>query len=157
IDGILIHSDPDAGKSFAEQPPVPVIQLLCDYEAKPEEPGDNGPNYVLWEVAGAAHQDFWVGYHQEIGEGPRTAADAPQQPGSADEDLHQPAGNYGEQIHPLLATCVLAGAAFPMRYAVDAALFHLNRWVAGSPPPASGPRYEFDSTGMLARDTFGNA
>ncbi len=156
LDAILIHSDPDAGKSFAEPVPVPVLQLLSDFEALPEEPGSN-ENYVLWEIAGSAHQDFWVGYHQEVGQGPRVLLHAPQQPGSADADLHLVAGNYGEQLHPLHATCILAGTAFPMRYAVNAALHHLDRWARTGARPPQGPRYEFDASGMLARDGFGNA
>jgi len=37
IDGILIHGDVGSGKAFSELP-VPVIQLLSDFEAVPEAP-----------------------------------------------------------------------------------------------------------------------
>jgi hypothetical protein len=158
IDGFLIHSSTggDADKTFDAPPLAPVLHLLSDFEATPGEPNVT-QNYRLWEIAGAAHQDFWVGYHQEVGAGPRVLADAPQQPASADEDLHAAAGNYGEQIHPLLGACVLAGAAFPMRYAVAAAVHHLDRWVKTGALPPAAPRYEFDGSGQLARDANSNA
>jgi hypothetical protein len=59
LDGILIHGDVGSGKLFAELP-VPVVQLLSDYEAEPEEPAPADPaNYRLWEIAGTAHTDHW--------------------------------------------------------------------------------------------------
>ena len=115
-------------------------------------------NYTLWEIAGTAHSDFYIGYHQVYGQGPRAGASAPKQPGSADADLHVVAGNYGEQIHPNQATCVVAGATMPMRYAASAAVSYLDRWVRigdGGRPPA-GPRYQF-SGGQLALDQYQNA
>jgi hypothetical protein len=158
IDGFLIHSSTggDADKTFDAPPQAPVLHLLSDWEATPGEPNVT-QNYRLWEIAGAAHQDFWVGYHQEVGAGPRTLLSAPQQPASADEDLHAVAGNYGEQYHPLLGACILAGAAFPMRYAVAAAIHHLDRWVKTGALPPAGPRYQFDGSGQLARDADFNA
>jgi hypothetical protein len=158
IDGFLIHSSTggDADKTFDAAPQAPVLHLLSDFEATPGEPNVTH-NYRLWEIAGAAHQDFWVGYHQVVGQGPRVLADLPQQPASADDDLHVTAGNYGEQIHPLLAVCIVAGAAFPMRYAVSAAIHHLDRWVKTGVLPPAGPRYQFDGSGQLARDGNFNA
>lgn len=158
IDGFLIHSSTGglADKTFEAAPLDPVLHLLTDYEATPGEPNVT-QNYRLWEIAGAAHQDFWVGYHQEAGAGPRVLTSAPQQPASADEELHETAGNYGEQYHPMLGTCILAGAAFPTRYAISAAIHHLDGWVKTGGLPPTGPRYEFDGSGRLARDQYGNA
>jgi hypothetical protein len=153
IDGFLIHGG--GSKTWPAPPSVPILHLLSDQEAAPAEPNQNGNNYRMWEIAGAAHSDFWIGYHQEAGQGPRFAG-GPKQPASADEDLHPTAGNYGEIPHPMQATCVLAGATFPMRYAVSAALYHLERWIQGGPVPPASPRYEF-SGGKLARDEYGNA
>ncbi len=155
IDGFLIHADLGAGKDFGPAPPAPVLQLLSDAEAEPEAPSAVG-NYVLWEVAGAAHQDLWVGYHQELGQSRRVLAQQPQAPMSEDDALHALAGNYGEQPDPGLGACVAAGAAFPMRFAVAAAIHHLNLWVRGGPLPPQPPRYEF-SAGGLATDELGNA
>lgn len=158
IDGFLIHSSTggDADKTFDAPPQAPVLHLLSDFEASPGEP-NVAQNYRLWEIAGAAHQDFWVGYHQEVGAGPRVLANAPRQPAAADDDLHATAGNYGEQLHPMLGTCILAGAAFPMRFAVAAAVHHLDRWVKTGVLPPAGARYQFDGSGRLARDANSNA
>jgi hypothetical protein len=158
LDGILIHGDVGEGKAFTELP-VPVLHLLSDYEAAPEEPSPADPDmYRLWEIAGTAHTDQWVGAHQVEGQGPRTLADVARAPASADAELHQSVGNYGEQLTPYDGACIVGGASFPMRYAVNAALDYLNRWDGGdkNAPPA-GPRYEFDSSGKLARDDYYNA
>ncbi len=155
IDGFLIHADYGAGKDFGAAPLAPVLHLLSDAEAEPEAPSARD-NYVLWEVAGAAHQDLWVGYHQEIGQSRRVLAHQSQAPMSEDDALHELAGNYGEQPDPGLAGCIAAGAAFPMRYAVAAAIDHLNRWLREGLAPPQPPRYQF-SGGVLARDELGNA
>jgi hypothetical protein len=154
IDGLLIHSS--IGRVFRDNPPVPVMHLLSDFEALPEGP-PSLENLVLWEVAGSAHQDFHVGYQQVFGQGPRAAASLPQRPASAYFELLNIAGNYGEQPNPLHAACLLAGASFPMRYSVNAAFDALQRWIREGRRPPQPPRYAFDASGTLARDTFGNA
>ena len=152
IDGFLIHG---GGSRIWNPPPaVPVLHLEADTEANATQNPNTTTNYRLWEIAGASHSDFWLGYHQVVGQGPRFAG-GPQQPASADKDLHTIAGNYGEQPHPLDATCILAGATFPMRYAASAAIHHLNRWVRFGEAPSSGPRFAFSGT-SLAQDQFGN-
>lgn len=157
IDGILIHGDVGSGKAFAELP-VPVLQLLSDYEADPEEPAPADPDhYRLWEIAGTAHTDQYVGLHQIEGQGPRTLASAPRRPASADAELHVSVGNYGEQVTPFDGVCTAAGASFPMRYAVNAALDYLNRWNGKAHAPPVGPRFAFDDAGALARDDYYNA
>lgn len=155
IDGFLIHGDIGAGKDFGTRPAAPVLHLLSDAEADPEEPSASD-NYRLWEVAGSAHQDLWVGYHQELGQSRRVAGGL-QQSVSDDDDLHLLAGNYGEQPDPGMEVCIAAGAAFPMRFAVAAGLDHLNRWIRGGTPPPQPPRYSFTATGTLASDELGNA
>jgi hypothetical protein len=154
VDGVLIHGG--GSKRFAKPPPVPVLHLLSDLEADPERPNTT-TNYRLWEVAGTAHSDFWIGYAQVFGQGPRAMLHAEKQPAKASKDLDLVAGNYGGEPHPMQATCIVAGAQFPMRYAVNAALTHLNRWARGGASPKNGPRFTFDDTGMLARDANRNA
>jgi hypothetical protein len=153
IDGFLIHSG--GGRTYDPPPAVPVIQLFSEAEVSPEPPSDVA-NYRAWEIAGAAHQNFWVGYHQVLGQGPRVLVDLPQQPASADEDMHQVTANYGEQIDPLQLICIVAGSQFPTRYLVSAALHHLNRWIIDGTLPPAGERFQFDGSGQLARDEFGN-
>jgi hypothetical protein len=153
IDGFLIHGG--GSKTWNPPPPVPVLQLFSDREADPASPNTD-QNYRLWEVAGTAHSDFWLGYNQVFGEGPRVLTDAPQQPTSADDDLSVTAGNYGEIVHPMDSACVLAGATMPMRYAVSTAIHDLNIWMRGGAAPANGPRYQFDASGQLAKDQYQN-
>ncbi len=156
IDGFLIHADIGAGKDFGTAPAAPVLHLLSDAEAQPEEPTATG-NYVLWEVAGSAHQDLWVGYHQELGQARRVVAHLPKMSLAQDDQLHQLAGNYGEMLEPGLNVCVAAGAAFPMRFAVAAAIHHLDRWLRDGLMPPQPPRYRFTEGGSLATDDLGNA
>lgn len=153
IDAFLIQAE--GSKIYDAAPAAPVIHLLGEREATPEEP-TVWPTYRLWEVAGSAHQDLWIGRQQIEGQAPRTAG-APKQPRSALEALWQSAGNYGEQIDPRTTVCIVNGAAFPTRYVVDAALFNLDRWVRTGTPPPDGDRFEFDGTGQQARDDLGNA
>lgn len=151
IDGFLIHGG--GSKQYATPPAAPVLHLFSDAEASPDNP-NTSTNYRLWEIAGASHSDFYIGYHQVVGQGPRFFG-APKRPASADTQLHQVAGNYGEQPHPLHAACILAGGSFPMRYAASAALHHLNEWVKTGVAPANGPRFLFNGS-TLAKDRFGN-
>lgn len=156
IDAFLVHADGSGEKQYPADPVVPVIQLLSEREATPDAPNVSR-NYRLWEIAGAAHQDFWIGVHQVQGQGPRAALSAPQQPGEADAALHATAGNYGEQYDPGQLVCIVEGTQFPLRYAVMAAIHYLDRWVRSGTPPPQGPRYQFDEGGALARDADGNA
>lgn len=155
IDAFLIHSDGDGDKQYPADPAVPTIQLFSEREASPDAPNVHR-NYRLWEVAGAAHQDFWVGYHQVEGQALRVVANAPQRPGSADADLHVAAGNYGEQYDPGQLICIVQGTQFPLRYVVMAAIHDLDRWLKTGVAPPEAPRYQFDGE-QLARDADANA
>jgi hypothetical protein len=154
VDGFLIHGG--GSKTYTTPPTVPVLHLLSDEEAAPDAPNTT-QNYRLWEIAGTAHSDFWLGYHQVFGSGPRVLADAPKKPASADDELDVTAGNYGEVVHPMQGTCIIAGATMPMRYAVSTAIHRLDGWVRTGSGPANGPRFRFDATGNLAKDEHQNA
>lgn len=154
IDGFLVHSG--FSSTYAEPPQVPVIQLYSDYEADARSP--NGlNNYRGWDIAGAAHQNAWVGLHQMVGQGGRAVASAPKLPPSADTALHALAGQYGEQNNPAQYACIVAGTQFPMRYAVAAAIHHLDRWLRTGQPAPEGPRFQLDADGALMKDADGNA
>jgi hypothetical protein len=148
IDGFLIHGG--SSKVYERPPVVPVFHLLSELEADPQPPSTS-TNYALWEVAGAAHSDFWTGYHQILGQGPYSQLHVAKREHANDERMHRIAGNYGETVHPMHGVCVAAGASFPMRYAVGAALHHLDRWVSDGVRPPTAPRFRFDG-GALARD-----
>lgn len=156
IDAFLVHADGSGEKSYPADPVVPTIQLLSEREATPDAPNVS-TNYRLWEIAGAAHQDFWIGAHQVNGQGPRTVANLGQQAPSADDDLHASAGGYGEQYDPRQGVCIVEGTQFPLRYSVMAAIHYLDRWIKTGVPPPQGARFEFDSSGALVRDQYSNA
>ncbi len=155
IDAFLIHADGSGEKTYPADPAAPTIQLLSEREATPEAPNVSG-NYRLWEIAGAAHQDFWIGVHQVQGQSVR-AVSGLRQAGSADDALHVQAGNYGEQYDPGQFICIVEGTQFPLRYAVMRAIDALDRWLRDGTAPPQGPRFAFDDSGTLARDADGNA
>lgn len=153
IDGFLIHGGGE--KIYTKPLTTKVVHLLSDLEADPSPPNPGEPNYRLWEVGATAHSDMFIGYQSVAGHGPRTLADAPQLDPAGFKAIIERAGNYGEQIDPLLATCTVAGATMPMHYAASAALYSLDRWVRGGAAPANGPRFEFAGN-LLATDDVGN-
>jgi hypothetical protein len=152
IDGFLIHGG--GRKTFPAPLTTKVLHLLSDNEANPEEPSAD-PNYRLWEIAGTAHSDYFIGYQSVFGLGARTTADAPQKTRAQFDQIMLKAGNYGEIVTPYLATCVLAGSTMPMHYAASSALFQLDRWAKTGVAPKMGPRFEF-TAGALAQDQYGN-
>jgi len=157
IDGILVHGNVPGDKSFGSDAPVPVLHLLSDYEAQDDgvDPDTVGKNYRLWEIAGASHADFFIGYQSEFGHGPRVLTGAPKQTADQFADTIKAAGNYGEVIHPLMGVCIAAGSTMPMHYADSAAIHQLNDWVANGVAPRNGPRFAF-AGGTLAKDQYGN-
>jgi hypothetical protein len=157
IDGVLVHGNVPGEKTVAAAAPVPVLQLLSDFEAVDDgvDPAALGPNHRLWEIAGASHADYFIGYQSEFGHGPRVLAAAPKISETAFHDLIRAAGNYGEVVSPLMAVCTAAGATMPMHYAASTAIHQLNRWVSTGTAPASGPRFQFTG-GSLAADEHGN-
>ncbi len=155
IDAFLVHADGSGEKQYPADPVVPMIQLLSEREASPDAPNVTR-NYRLWEIAGAAHQDFWIGVHQVLGQSLRAEAHL-QRAGTADADFHDYAGNYGVHYDPGQYICIVEGTQFPLRYSVMAAIYHLDRWLRTGDAPPQGERYQFDESGNLARDEHGNA
>jgi len=148
IDAILAQAG--GSKQYDEAPALPVIHLLGEREGTPSDPTP-WPTYRLWEVAGSAHQDSWVGRQQTEGMSLRLLG--MQQSRAQAEALWASAGNYGEQVDPRAGICVVNGALFPTRYASNAALATLDRWVRDGTPAPQPDRYTFDG-GSLDRDTF---
>jgi hypothetical protein len=140
-------------KTFPEPLDVPVLNLLSDREAEPEKPTKD-KNYRLWEVAATAHSDFFIGVQSVDGNGQRVA-DQPAADRARYAEIIEHAGNYGQIVDPLQATCTLAGATMPMHYATSTALHQLNRWIRTGDRPARTPRYRFDGD-ALAKDEHGN-
>ena len=151
IDGFLIHGGGE--KTFDVKLDVPVLHLLSDREADPSPPTKDR-NYRLWEVAGAAHSDYFIGVQQVMGQGPRVAGRRPKSKAGY-RRLIDDAGNYGQVVAPLQAVCTVAGATMPNHYVVSTALHQLNTWVRTGRRPAVTPRYRF-AGGELARDADRN-
>lgn len=156
IDGYLVHGDVFAAKPFDNPLPVKVLHLLSDLEALDDgfDPATADPNYRLWEIAGTAHADLFVGHQSIAGYGQRVLG-LPKQNKAQYDSVILTAGNYGEVLNPELAVCIAAGATMPMHYAASTAIHQLAEWVRGNKPPRSGPRFAF-SGGALAKDQHGN-
>lgn len=152
IDGFLIHGG--GSKTFPKALTTKVVHLLSDNEAKVDAPTKDR-NYRLWEVAGTAHSDYWIGYQSVFGSGPRVAGQQPANKAAYDA-LLDAAGTYGEKAaDPFYPTCVLAGSTMPMHYATSTAIHQLARWVTGGPAPINTPRFQFNGTAR-ATDAHGN-
>lgn len=152
IDGFLIQANGD--KVYDTDPAAKVMHVLGEREGTPQEP-TVWPNYRLWEIAGAAHADSWIGRQQTEGASTRLFG-AGRQSAEQAQVLWQSAGNMGEMPDPRESVCIVNGALFPTRFAVNAALDHLDRWVREGIAPPSAPRYEFDGA-AVARDGDRNA
>ncbi|HEX9683660.1 MAG TPA: alpha/beta hydrolase domain-containing protein [Acidimicrobiales bacterium] len=174
IDAIIVHGSAAGAKlplaQAARDRGVPVLHLLSDAEANDGEDqeqmaalldgeGTEDSHYRLWEIAGTAHADFWIGYQSIVGSSARVLADQPPLSESEYEQVIRDAGNYGAEPHPLYAVCIAAGATMPTRYATNTAVRQVADWARPDGlAPAHTPRFEFDPiTGRLARDDDGNA
>ena len=98
IDGFLVQAE-GSRVDFAAPPASPVLNLRGDREAFAADPTPHD-TYRLWEIAGASHQDLWIGRFQVEAQAPRVAA-RPSRTPSAMRELFASAGNYGEQVDPV--------------------------------------------------------
>lgn len=155
IDGFLIHGGL-AGLDYEPRLEVPVMQLNSDWAESTGE-ADDDPLYRLWDVAGSAHAGLFIGYQQVFGSGPRVAG-LPAMDEQGYRDTIEAAGDYGQMaFNPLYPACTVAGASFPMRYAVNTALRELDEWIRTGRAPRPAPRFEFEADGVTpARDADGN-
>ncbi len=155
IDGFLVHGGL-AGLDYEPRLQVPVLQLNSDWAESTGE-ADDDPLYRLWDVAGSAHAGLFIGYQQVFGSGPRVAG-LPAMDEQGYRDTIEAAGDYGQMaFNPLYPACTVAGASFPMRYAVNTALRELDEWIRTGRAPRPAPRFEFEADGVTpARDADGN-
>lgn len=155
IDGFLVHGGL-AGLDYEPRLRVPVLQLNSDWAESTGE-ADDDPLYRLWDVAGSAHAGLFIGYQQVFGSGPRVAG-LPAMDEQGYRDTIEAAGDYGQMaFNPLYPACTVAGASFPMRYAVNTALRELDEWIRTGRAPRPAPRFEFEADGETpARDADGN-
>ena len=141
---------------------TPVIAYMSDAEISSAVP-EPSPWLRVWHVAGTAHNGTWYAHYlaDEI------ARDYGVDQGGVFDETRS--GEYGQELNPLMAPPGLIpstagcpnqnGAEMPDRYAISAALHHLDRWARD---PAYGthvpqpPLAEFDGDGNVVRDQYGN-
>jgi LPXTG-motif cell wall-anchored protein len=141
VDGYML----DSGNTPTVKPDVPVLENAVEGDLVLFGPKTKtaGPNYRLWQTAGASHVDYW---ELQQGRGIQT--------GLVTWD-EKTAGQYGERGVPP-GTCNTVSDMFPTHYVWDAALVALNRWVRTGAAPAASPLIKLDSNGQPVRDTYGN-
>jgi hypothetical protein len=139
IDGLL--SDADLGATISCTPRVPVIQLWSEESSHPVA-STEGDNLRVWMVPGASHIDRWsLQYVVAI-----LSNNLGIPPGRSSDDFHQYAGRYGEEglvAGATSAVCAPDGNEYPRRYAVDAAIEALARWVDAGVPAPTVPSVSF--------------
>jgi hypothetical protein len=161
-DGFLVHSRFGGGSRLSQSPqadiPVPTPAPIRDdlnepvivVEAEGDVIGSNlaarqpdTPKFREWEIAGASHAD---GYTVAVGH---------TDPGDGSGATRM----LGQLQHPINAGCGLPINAGGHHWALQAAFFHLERWVRTGTPPPTAPPLEAVSTNpvVLARDAHGNA
>ncbi|NEC90934.1 hypothetical protein G3I71_35200 [Streptomyces sp. SID12501] len=162
-DGFLVHSRRDIGAPLSQAPqanvptpavvrfrtdldaPVLVVQAENDVLALGSLAArqDDTPRLRLWEVAGTAHADAYIGL-------------------GAGDDGSGTAGLQG--LNLMLSPPTRTGCASPINtgqahYVLDTAQYALNRWVTTGIPPAKAPRLQVDTSGpapAFVLDAHGN-
>jgi hypothetical protein len=112
----------------------PVLWINTESDAAHTRTTPDGPEYRLWELAGASHVDFDLWEY--------------------DEALK--ARDFGWK--PAMPNCTYRPfSRIHTRYALDAGIADLTTWMKTNTPPPSQPPLEYDAQGNLVRDTYGNA
>lgn len=123
--------------------PVLTFQTETDLLALGYLPArqEDSKNFRLWEVAGTAHADAYTGglAFSDVGDG------------NAERTLLDPAQATGGPLN-----CSQPVNSAPAFAVLNAALFHLERWVRDGTPPPRAPRLAA-SGNELVRDEHGNA
>jgi hypothetical protein len=148
IDAALI--DGDGGRiPFACRPRVPVIKLWSEESATPVR-STSGPDYRIWMIPGAPHEDSWQTKYEEAWTNYNNAGLQPSLP--TNSAMQDDAGNYGQQGLPGAAgsvTCLPSGDAYPRRYVDDAAVQALKNWAISGTPAPSFPSVVFAAPGPI--------
>ena len=112
----------------------PVLWINTETDAARTRVTPDGPEYRLWELAGATHVDLHLWDYFAAMQG-RDFGVAPQMPNCAYRPFSR----------------------IPTRYALDAAIAALTTWINTHRPPPSQPSLQYDDQGNLVRDGYGNA
>jgi Alpha/beta hydrolase domain len=152
VDGYLIWDlstgTPEVGAKVGDDSPAdaqtipsptgdggpPVLWINTETDAAKTHTTPDGPEYRLWELAGATHVDFYLwNYYAALQA--RDLGGAPQLPNC--------------DYRPF--------SRIPTRYALDAGIADLTTWITTNKPPPSQPSLRYDSQGNVVRDDYGNA
>jgi hypothetical protein len=112
----------------------PVLWINTETDAARTRRTPDGPEYRLWELAGATHVDvhLWDYYAALQGR------------------------DFG--VEPQMPNCTYRPfSRIPTRYALDAAIADLTTWITTHNPPPSQPPLQYDAQGNVVRDGYGNA
>jgi hypothetical protein len=154
-DGFLVHSRGGGSAALSQAPqadsptpqvvyfrpdlgvPVLATETETDLMALGYLPDqqDDAPGFRLWEMAGTAHADNYIG---TLGAGDNGSGAAGLQ--ELDSMLNPPAGTPG-------FTCAAPINTGEEHYVLDAAQQALNRWVTAGIPPATAPRLQVNTSG----------
>jgi hypothetical protein len=157
FDGFLIDRGVDGVgmPPFKADPRVPTIFTLSENEAEPDQAAP-GKLARVWQVAGASHIDEWLDSY----DGRNLVRDeSGTEPAPWDEAAAGQWGEYGEGNGQCGLSREQTGGAnqFASRYARDAALHQLHRWIRTGRPAAQPPLMTFDESGAaIVRDEAGN-
>lgn len=161
-DGYIVHSRGSGSSALAQAPLVPIdtpdapriredINVpVMTFETETDVTAlgyksarqDDRENFVLWEVAGTAHADFYTiisGRSDALGE-PQFAAvvEANEVPG--------------------VLECGLPVNSGPMHYVFNTAIRAMDRWIRGGEPPPVAPRLDLNNDDSdFLRDANGNS
>lgn len=144
FDGFLF---PTCGR--IEDAPVPIMTVNSESEHQRGPYLNDSENITIWEVAGAAHINWWkIQYGLEQSLRDRTSFGG--QTGYDPVWDTEIAGHYGERHS---GPCPMN--FYPMRHVVRAALDSLDRWIRDGDEPET-VMYEREYRGYLVEDEHGN-
>jgi hypothetical protein len=112
----------------------PVLWINTETDAARTRTTPDGPEYRLWELAGATHVDLHLWEYYAATQGRDFGVEA-KMPNCTDRPFSR----------------------IPTRYALDAAIADLTTWITTNRPPPSQPPLRYDAQGNLVRDGYGNA
>ena len=150
-DGFLVHSRA-GGPPIRDDVGVPVLVFMTQTDVSFSNGAARQPDtstYRLWEVAGTAHYDYYGLALGPADTGHGHAGSAVL--ASLQNPTNEPPGPG--------FTCDSPINSWAAHYVLDAAVYHLNRWVTRGIAPPVAPRFQITKTSPLvfATDAHGNA
>jgi hypothetical protein len=158
LDAVIIQADGGTRKRFPDlQIPLVHFETEDGIHVTPIHADTKRKLYRLWEVVGSAH----IGNEETQSPGaptlPITWTAGVPIPWQVDADYWE-YSHYGEEGPSSAAACA-GSTEMPIRYALNAALegLHQSLQPGGRLTLPQPPRAEFDATGAIVKDQFGNA